>query len=534
MNLIKDPWIPVIGIDGQNKLLGLAELFNQLKEIRDLDVKPHERIALMRFLICIVQATIKPEDCQEWEQCKDQIPSSVVTYLEQWQSDPFFELFGEGDQFNFLQVPNLKKEVKEKSEKKKKNSNEEAENANDVSASKLDMMLASGNNFTLFDNGAAVKHTKRTLSSHRIALSLLTYQNFSPCGTIAACQQENNEIIVSQKVSAKDAPCTSKVHCFIKGDNLLDTLHFNILTSELVVDNYGVDDEGNPKWGKPLWEEPVRSLDDRTAIENATTTYLGRLVPISCCVRLSSNKDKNCDGIILANGLTYPAYPQFRESTITVISIKKDKKDNSEKEANIALSASLEKGLWRQLPAISIKHKKNDNDLSGPIVLNNLKDDQSCKLWAGALVTDKAKILDTLESIYDIPANMFEDTGRQVYEAGVHYAEIWAAKLSEAIKEFIQQLKREQSPREKAHFFFWGNIEQYISLLLQLVENPKSIPLDEAGKQALGETSWGKKVKATAFKAYEYVCPQQTIREIEAYTLGMKKFYENKKEKKSK
>ena len=519
MNLIKDPWIPVISTDGQNKLLGLEELFNQLKEIRDLDVKPHERIALMRFLICIVQATIKPEDRQEWEQCKDQIPSSVVTYLEQWQSDPFFELFGEGDQFNFLQVPNLR------------NANEEAENANDVSASKLDMMLASGNNFTLFDNGAAVKHTKRTLSSYRIALSLLTYQNFSPCGTIAACQQENNEIIVSQKVSAKAAPCTSKVHCFIKGDNLLDTLHSNILTDELVIDNYGVDDEDNPKWGKPLWGEPVRSLDDKTAIENATTTYLGRLVPISCCVRLSSNKDKNCDGIILANGLTYPPYPQFRESTITVISIKKD---NSEKEDNIALSASLEKGLWRQLSAISIKHKKNDNGLSGPIILNNLQDDQSCKLWAGALVTDKAKILDTLESVYDLPANMFNEEGRQTYEEGIHYAEIWAAKLSKAIKEFIHQLKREQSPRSKAHFFFWGNLEQHISLLLQLVEDPNSKPLDEAKKLVWGETSWGKKVKATAFKAYEYVCPQQTIREIEAHTLGMKKFYENKKEKKSK
>lgn len=520
MNLIKDPWIPVIGTDGQNKLLGLEELFNQLKEIRDLDVKPHERIALMRFLICIVQATIKPKNRREWKECKDQIPGKAVEYLKKWQSDPFFELFGKGDQFNFLQVPNLEKPSKEeKSAKKKKITQEESESSDNVAVTKLDMTLSSGNNFTLFDNAAL---GKRTLSFSRMALSLLTFQNFSAGGLIGLANW--NMTVTPGDGKSNHAPCTSKIHCFIKGDDLLNTLHFNILTGEQVADNYGLDDEENPKWGKPFWEKPVKSLNDDEAKNNAIMTYLGRLTPISRCMRLLYNNDK-CDTLILANGLSYPSYPTFREPSITLIN-----KDDE----NIVLSASLEKGLWRQLSSISIKQRRDANGLSGPIVLNNLKDDQSCKLWAGALVTDKAKILDTLESIYDIPANMFEDTGRQVYEAGVHYAEIWAAKLSEAIKEFIQQLKREQSPREKAHFFFWGNIEQYISLLLQLVENPKSIPLDEAGKQALGETSWGKKVKATAFKAYEYVCPQQTIREIEAYTLGMKKFYEYKKEKKSK
>ena len=497
MNLITDPWIPVIGTDGQNKLLGLAELFKQLKEIRDLDVKPHERIALMRFLICIVQATIQPADPQEWEQCKDQIPSRVVTYLEQWKPNPFFELLGEGGQFNFLQVPNLARNADE--------------GINNVSITKLDMMLASGNNATLFDNAAAVK---RTLESSHIALSLLTYQNFSPGGLIGVVNWNN--AATPGNGTSEHAPCTSKVHCFIKGDNLLDTLHWNILTGERIGDNYGWDDDENPKWGKPLWEEPVQSLENQSAKENATMTYLGRLVPVSRCVRLCFNDDRECDGIILANGLTYPSYPEFREPTVTIIRVKDD---------NIELSASLEKGLWRQLSSISIKYyKRVGNGLSGPIVLNNLPENQPCKLWSGALVTDKAKIRDTLESIYDVPAKMFKDEGRQVYEEGIHYAETWAAKLSDAIKEFIHQLNRDkkQTPRPKALSFFWGNLEQHVSLLLQLV--------DEKQTSAWGETPWGKKVKATAFKAYENVCPQQTVREIQAYALGLKKFYENEEE----
>lgn len=508
MNLITDPWIPVADTNGNNRPVGLEELFIELEQIHDLAVKPHERVALMRFLICIIQATIKPADEGEWQDCKSLISSKVVNYLQLRKSDPFFELFGKGEQFNFLQVPNL--EGKGKKKNKKASEEDEDEESANCSVSKLDMMLSSGNNATLFDNSAG---TKRTFPVPRIALNLLTFQNFSTTGRIG--EGLWNKADTPGKGSSKQAPCTTRIHSLIMGDKLLDTLHLNILSGDLVGNNYGRDKDENPIWGVPLWELPVNSLEDTAAKKNATMTYLGRLVPISRCIRLCCDENGTCESMILANCLTYPEYPEFRESSITLI-------QNNKKE-NIALSASLEKGLWRQLSSISIKQKEGTN--SGPLALCNLMDNQSCKLWSGTLVADKAKILDTLESVYDLPANMFKDIGRRIYERGIALAETWSKKLGYAIKEYSVRLKSEQSPKEKARFFFWGHLEQHLSLLFCLVE-------DSEGGDKMDQSDWKKKIKETAFKAYEYACPQQTIREIEAFVLGKNKLYESKETEK--
>src|SRR5438034_7772326 len=56
MNLTTDSWIPIVCKDGQPGRVSLCEAFERGEEIRDLALRPHERIALMRLLICIAQA----------------------------------------------------------------------------------------------------------------------------------------------------------------------------------------------------------------------------------------------------------------------------------------------------------------------------------------------------------------------------------------------------------------------------------------------------------------------------------------------
>ncbi|MDB4796883.1 type I-E CRISPR-associated protein Cse1/CasA, partial [bacterium] len=87
MNLIIDPWIPVLRDDGKRELCGLHDLFARAHEFRDLVVKPHERIALMRLLVCITQAALDgPVDEDEWEECLQLIQSRVSDYLKKWES----------------------------------------------------------------------------------------------------------------------------------------------------------------------------------------------------------------------------------------------------------------------------------------------------------------------------------------------------------------------------------------------------------------------------------------------------------------
>jgi len=58
MNLTIDPWIPIVRANGQPGTVSLCDAFAHGEHIRDLAVRPHERIAVMRLVICIAQAAL--------------------------------------------------------------------------------------------------------------------------------------------------------------------------------------------------------------------------------------------------------------------------------------------------------------------------------------------------------------------------------------------------------------------------------------------------------------------------------------------
>ena len=120
----------------RNALLSLHEVFASAHEIRDLAAKPHEKIALLRLLICITQAALDgPEDQMRGKTAATPFRPKAKAYLEKWQAA--FELFGDGPRF--LQVPGLKPGK---------------EDGEGNPATKLDLALASGNNASIFDNAA--------------------------------------------------------------------------------------------------------------------------------------------------------------------------------------------------------------------------------------------------------------------------------------------------------------------------------------------------------------------------------------------
>ncbi len=144
MNLTTEAWIPAVWRDGTPVRVSLREAFARGEDLRDLAVRPHERIALMRLLICVAQAALDgPADGDEWESCRPRIAPAAFDYLERWQRA--FELFGNGQRF--LQVAKLRKP-----DNKKKSATAANGEDDSTSTSKLDLALATGNNTTLFDN----------------------------------------------------------------------------------------------------------------------------------------------------------------------------------------------------------------------------------------------------------------------------------------------------------------------------------------------------------------------------------------------
>jgi CRISPR system Cascade subunit CasA len=477
MNLTIDPWIPALRADGRRDLFSLQDLFAQGHALRDLAVKPHERIALMRLLVCITQAALDgPAGEDAWETCQPLIQPRVRAYLEKWRGS--FELFGEGPRF--LQLPNLKP-------------GKETDEGN--ATTKLDVALATGNNSTLFDNQAAAA---RLLCSARSALNLVAFQCFAPGGRIGIAKWNGRE--TAGKGSSNHAPCTpsSMVHTLLVGDFLLQTIHLNLLSCETVTDAFGPN-----RWGRPVWELPVQEAGVGPAVENATLTHLGRLVPLSRAIRL----DNDGATIILANGLNYPIFPAFREATATII---------KRKEELAVLPASTNRSLWRQLAAVSVRRRSVADATCGPLALVHASTSATTVLWVGALVTDKAKIEDVVESSYSLPPGMFSEFGRAAYEKGVAYAEEREGILIQAVKAYASSLKVAAPAYDRARQQFWTHAEQHLAALFDLARNT-----DLAAD--LPKSAWGQATQTAAAVAFEQSCPRQTPRQIQAYALGLRR-----------
>lgn len=493
MNLTTDKWIPIIWNNGTPDKVSLLDAFLQGDEIRDLAVRPHERIALMRLLICIAQVALDgPKDRDDWRTCRPRLACSAADYLGKWKHA--FELFGEGQRF--LQLPNVVR------------ARESREGDDDVnSPSKLDFSLATGNNSTLFDNAGG---SERAFSPATQALMLLTFQNFSPGGLIGDVKWNG----VSMGRSSNHAPCVVKsmLHGYVMRHCLADTLHANILTQDPAV--------FERPWGRPVWEDMPLGPHPSEALANATNSYLGRLVPISRSAKLWAEGGS----LFLGDGVRYG--PEWREAAATVVV-----RDRDGTPERTALNASLAKSVWREAHSIAVLATATNHGLGGPLALSSLGEHEAADVWCGALVANKSKLLDTVESLLHLPAGMFGDACQRLYAQGVQQAELWGSKINRAVSTFHREYhddldkaefrKRGNLVKRKATSRYWTAIEQQVPLLLALVEDPSALYSERMAKANWANTAWGKSLARAAGDAYEIACPHGTPRQLKAYSVGL-------------
>jgi len=502
MNLIAGKWIPVVLASGESARLSLLDFFSDPEKVQDLSLRPHERISLMRLFLCITHASLDgPKNRKEWKQCKEKIPDAAKKYLSDPKIEKAFELLGEAPRF--LQVNDLELASGDKIGQP---------------SSKLDFALASGNNATLFDQAAG---SDRESSDSINALNLVTFQNFSPTGTIGVGlwggkpTQGWGRYPSPSPGTSNHSPCVygNMLHTFLRGGNLLDTIHLNLINKDLVDEAIG---EG--RWGQPVWEDPPLSPVDSSKIKNASETYLGRLVPFSRAIRFTEEGAS----MILANALDFPGFDKgHREPTSSIIV-----KANSEERA--PMRGSLERAPWRQLHALTVKRFSFGN-IGGPLALDNLDGSEPFDIWTGALIADKAKIVDTIESVFNrIPSAMLGEAGQKIYEDGIVFSQEAAQRLGKAVyfyhKEIGDDLDRPDAKskrdllRSSAQNRFWTAVEQSQSLLFDLVETP----VDLEPESDYSDTAWGKSVNQALRNAYESACSRRSSRQLQAFAVGLK------------
>jgi CRISPR system Cascade subunit CasA len=466
-NLIIHPWIPVRWFDGHHSLVGLDELFRNAAAIADLDAVPHERISLIRLLVCITQAALgAPSDYSRWGSFGGDLEVGVSAYLAKPEIFPHFNLFGDGPRF--LQC---KATAEDKS----------------YPACQVSFTMAAGNSPTLFDHYG---ETPREMDAAYLARLLLCYQNFFVGGSMASKVKGNG-------------PSLKMLHTFLLGDNLRQTLLANCMDAELA-----------PQFGKPYWELGTPDQIKGNLAKVATESYLGRLVPLSCRLDVIGNSQVGY-AIYIDQGLEYPNYPEALEPSATVISWKEELR---------LLRADTNRGIWRDLHCLAVLRCSDYQAQSAPKILQSHiieHDAGDVNLWVGELIKAKdAKILDGIEDRFTVPHRLFSDAGQMIYSKGVQHAETQSSGISSAVKTYAESMNNNSAPVDAAQRHFWNSLELQRQTLLDLVKNDSAI----RGKN-FGETNdpWSLAVRKAANAAYDHACPRSTPRQIEAYALGLRR-----------
>ncbi len=539
MNIAFDPWIPVVNTAGKRELARLSEVLTEGEKFVDLAVRPHERVSLMRLFLCVAHAALNgPKNYDEWCEVPKKLPDAVRKYLKKWNDPEYgvFELFHKDRPW--LQVAKLKGVEKE---------DEDTGKTSPVAL--LDFELATGNNSTLNDH--AGQTVLRQIGPERVALNLLTFQNFSSGGGSPVAQWKS---VKTSQVGNPDAPCLSQsmAHCLFRGKTIAETIHLNLPTFKSIGNGYKTCEitKKSIKFseinlGKPVWEFfPDSPENDSDSAINATKTYLGRLVPISRWIRLIPNSDQ----MYCCNGFKYPTFKDgfASEPTAAVrLSTMRDKKGIETTERRV-VKVDPAKALWRELSALLVN--RSAFGIGGPLAMQNAPYETKFDFHVCAMTREQASMGIALESVFHItPA--FHDNF-PVYQAEVIGtdkvigAEGYARKLRKAMEEYRSTIDNDWKPRVKrteakkqnalknrlaqtAFLSYWTAVEKNLPLLMTHIEaigTPDAEPTRKV---------WGKLLYSAAHEAYRIACGQETSRQMRAFAKGWLKLTIKKDEPES-
>lgn len=524
MNVAFDDWIPVVTTDGKPRLASLCSVLTEGDSYADLAVRPHERVALMRLFLCVAHAALDgPKDYDEWITVPQRLPDAARKYLETWQDH--FELFHPTRPW--LQVAELT-----------------GDKTSPVSL--LDFELATGNNSTLNDHEGQLAN--RPVMSARIALTLLTFQNFSSGGGSPIAQWKQ---VKTSQVGNPDAPCLSQsmAHALIRGKRLSETIHFNLPTRDAIAKKYKSSllrkkDKVNRVWeqiefndvalGRPVWElfppAPDPALPE---VFNATRTYLGRLVPVSRWVRLLNNIEMFC-----CNGFRYDTFKDgFPAEPTASVYLKRKRDDNGvETVERAVVSANPSKAIWRELSALMVK--RSAFGVGGPLAIENAPYDTEFDFQVCAMTRDQASMDIAIESVFHVSPAFYGNM--EAYKAEVQFAESLSRKLGWGIESYRKEIDGGWDGRVKsagkdvgklktklhsiATSHYWTSVEKNLGLLMAHIE---AIGTDNA---ISSQQEWRRMLFKSVCDAYRLACGQETPRQIRAFAKGWQKLTSTKDE----
>ncbi|MGW0195901.1 type I-E CRISPR-associated protein Cse1/CasA [Nonomuraea sp. NPDC003201] len=268
-DLLTQPWIPVVGLDGRATAKGLVDVIAEAHMIRRISAEaPTMTAALYRLVLAVFHRAYGPPNERAWRDLweAENIPADPLRkYLERHRDR--FDLFH--PEVPFMQCVDLR-------------------SLTPATAAKLVPYRAVGNNVTLFDHTTSGDTV--VLTPHEAARWLVTLQAFDPGGMKTPYEKDK---------SSERAPCNWFGVVLVEGRNLKETILLNTL---VYLPDYEKPRMTTPD-DRPVWEEqtgPSPRPDKRT-VRGWTDllTWPSRRVLLSTS---GSGNNRVVDGVVITPG----------------------------------------------------------------------------------------------------------------------------------------------------------------------------------------------------------------------------------------
>jgi len=473
-NLIDQPWIPIVDVG----LVSLKSIFTE-PSYQLLGGNPIQKIALTKLLLAIAQSAWTPEDEKDWEDLgSEELSEKCLNYLDKWHDN--FYLYGEKP---FLQMPAIS-------------------TAKEQPTGAVLPEIATGNTTIL--NALQLEKTSTNADK---ALLILTLMGFAFSG-----KKTDNTVVLSEGYTEKRKPngkgMSGKsgtslgfmgfLHSFLLGDSILQSLWFNLLTQEDIV-NIGLYSQG---LGVAPWEKMPQGEICPVA-RQLQHSLMGRLIPVSRFCLLTGN------GLHYSEGIAHPDYKAgVVDPSVTVDFTKKTPK---------LVWVDSERKPWRFLTALlSFMEANSTGFVCYTLKMGLLRARQQTSkigVWSGGL-----KVSSNAGEQYCSGADDFVES--TVFMESSYLGETWYVRLKQEMAE-LDQLAKIIYGSTKSFFSDLGihdakQAANASNLFWQLAERQFQTLIN-----ACDDYDKTKELRLTfadiARKSYDNQCPKDTARQLDAW-----------------
>ncbi len=398
-NVLTQPWIPVIDLNGKRKLLGILDTLEQAHQIKELeDANPTYEYGVFRFLCTFLMDVYRPEDWKVLADIYDEgrfDMEKVQNYIKQCETEGVsFDLFDK-------ETPFLQTKYNEEYDK------------NLVSIARLNIAMPRGNNHIHFEHR---QETEQSLTYAEAARGL--------CALNLFCTSEAQ----GYSSTVNSVP---PLYFVFQASNLFGSLVYSMLTRE-------EGKEVNYDTPPVVWRNNEEVVPKQK--ETSTSVLYGMLYPCRR-VLLRSEMGGIVKRMYFCQGKNYVGYDSWQDPHVSYCITDKGKS---------SLKPEIEKEPWRNIATILGKGPTSPVFVNR-IIEHKLADEVAVKVYGVATHKKRvAQYLDMQKGHLRMPRLIAEnETKRNRIEDIIVAAERMSQELGKCLNDCFQEKKKEEKKKDK-------------------------------------------------------------------------------------